>query len=85
MLAARQAGSCRGICNPAPVGIERKNGDGEDPSNTTSKTTTRWKRKSFVTAGKTWLVIQKAHFIRAKDTISTVNSTPEPIVWVRWG
>ena len=25
--------------------------------NTTSKTTTRWKRKSFVTAGKTWLVV----------------------------
>ena len=23
----------------------------------TSKTTTRWKRKSFVTAGKTWLVM----------------------------
>ena len=27
------------------------------PTVTTSKTTTRWKRKSFVTAGKTWLVV----------------------------
>ena len=42
---------------PHPLTHQQTKPDQTRPRNKKPKTTTRWKRKSFVTAGKTWLVV----------------------------